>query len=74
MWIAGSLATNPRVSHSLCSYVPAHHAVNVVEAIIDIYAEHGFRDNRGRLKYLVEDWGIERFREAFADRFEELGG
>jgi sulfite reductase beta subunit-like hemoprotein len=74
IWIAGSLATNPRVSHLLCSYVPAHHAVNVVEAIIDIYAEHGFRDNRGRLKYLVEHWGIERFREAFADRFEALAG
>jgi sulfite reductase beta subunit-like hemoprotein len=74
IWIAGSLATNPRVSHLLCSYVPAAQAVNVVEAIIDIYAEHGFRDNRARLKYLVEDWGIERFRDAFADRFEELSG
>jgi sulfite reductase beta subunit-like hemoprotein len=74
VWIAGSLATNPRASLLLCSYVPAAQAVNVVEAIIDIYAEHGFRDNRGRLKYLVEDWGIERFRDAFADRFEALAG
>jgi sulfite reductase beta subunit-like hemoprotein len=74
VWIAGSLATNPKVSLLLCSYVPAAQAVNVVEAIIDIYAEHGFRDNRARLKYLVEDWGIECFRDAFADRFEELAG
>lgn len=72
IWIAGSLATNPRVSYPLCSYVAADKAVDVIEAIIDIYAEHGFRDNRGRLKYLVEEWGIERFREAFAQRFEEL--
>ncbi len=74
VWIAGSLATSPRVSMLLCSYVPAEHAVDVVEAIIDIYAEHGFRDNRARLKYLVEEWGIERFREAFAARFSELSG
>jgi sulfite reductase beta subunit-like hemoprotein len=74
VWVAGSLATNPKASLLLCSYVPAAQAVNVVEAIIDIYAEHGFRDNRGRLKYLVEDWGIERFRDVFADRYEELAG
>lgn len=72
IWIAGSLATNPRVSMLLCSYIQPHHAVQAIEAIIDIYAEHGYRDNRGRLKYLVEEWGIERFRDAFAHRFEEL--
>jgi sulfite reductase beta subunit-like hemoprotein len=74
VWIAGSLATSPRVSHPLCAYVRSEHATAVMDAIIDIYAEHGFRDNRARLKYLVEAWGIERFREAFADRFEELTG
>jgi ferredoxin-nitrite reductase len=42
--------------------------------VIDIYSEHGFRDNRARLKYLIEAWGIERFREAFAERFEALSG
>ncbi|MGH2757997.1 MAG: nitrite/sulfite reductase, partial [Actinomycetota bacterium] len=74
VWIAGSLATSPRVSHALCAYVRATHAVAVMDAIIDIYAEHGFRDNRARLKYLVEAWGIERFREAFAETFAQLTG
>jgi sulfite reductase beta subunit-like hemoprotein len=72
VWIAGSLATSPRVSHVLCAYVRAEHAVAVMDAVIDIYAEHGFRDNRARLKYLVEAWGIERFREEFANRFEAI--
>ncbi len=74
VWVAGSLATSPRVSHVLCAYVRAEHAVAVMDAVIDIYSEHGFRDNRARLKYLVEAWGIERFREAFADRFEAITG
>ncbi len=74
VWVAGSLATSPRVSHVLCAYVQAKHAVAVMDAVIDIYSEHGFRDNRARLKYLVEAWGIERFREAFGDRFEAITG
>ncbi len=74
VWVAGSLATSPRVSHTLCAHVRAEHTVAVMDAIIDIYSEHGFRDNRARLKYLVEAWGIERFREAFADRFEVITG
>jgi sulfite reductase beta subunit-like hemoprotein len=74
VWVAGSLATNPRVSFPLCAYVRPAHAVAVLEAIIDLYAEHGFRDNRGRLKYLVEAWGIDRFRTEFAARFEQLTG
>jgi sulfite reductase beta subunit-like hemoprotein len=74
IWIAGSLATSPRVSNLLCSYVEAKRAVDAVEAIIDLYAEHGFRDTRGRLKYLIEAWGIDRFRAAFSDRFAEITG
>ncbi len=74
MWIAGSLATNPRVSYPLCAHIRAEHAVVAIEAIVDIYAEHGFRDNRGRLKYLVEEWGIERFRDEFGRRLEAATG
>ncbi|HYZ93991.1 MAG TPA: nitrite/sulfite reductase [Actinomycetota bacterium] len=74
VWIAGSLATTPRVSHALCAYVRAERAVAVMDAVIDVYSEHGFRDNRARLKYLVEAWGIEKFREAFAEAFEAKTG
>jgi sulfite reductase beta subunit-like hemoprotein len=52
----------------------AEHAVAVIESVIDLYAEHGFRDSRARLKYLVEAWGIERFRDEFAARFEAMTG
>jgi sulfite reductase beta subunit-like hemoprotein len=76
VWVAGSTATSPRAAFPLCAYVPVMHAVAVVEAIVDVYAAHGFRDRpaKARLKFLVEEWGIERFRDVFAARFEELTG
>lgn len=76
VWLAGSLGTNPRISEPLCAYVKAEHAVAVVEAIVGLYADHGFRDKpaKARLKYLVEEWGIERVRVEFALRFQQLTG
>jgi ferredoxin-nitrite reductase len=41
-------------------------AVAVAAAMIRVFREHGDRTNRkkARLKYLVDDWGVERFLEA----------
>jgi len=46
--------------------------VSVAEAVAVIFREYGYRENRGhcRLKYLVEDWGVEKF----ADAVEKLTG
>jgi sulfite reductase (ferredoxin) len=47
----------------------------VVQAIIEVQRDHGNRENRklARLKYLVERWGIERFRDAVRERLEDRG-
>jgi sulfite reductase (ferredoxin) len=47
----------------------------VVQAIVEVQRDHGNRENRkqARLKYLVERWGIERFRDAVRERLEHQG-
>jgi sulfite reductase (ferredoxin) len=51
-------------------FVRAPHAVEVVATIAAIFRDHGNRSDRrhARLKYLLEDWGLERFRSELQRR------
>ncbi len=55
--------TYPRVASPLC-FVEPEALVETFLAIIGIQRDHGERKDRGRarLKYLVDQWGLERFR------------
>jgi sulfite reductase beta subunit-like hemoprotein len=52
------------------AFVPAAHAVEAVRAVAAIFRDYGNRADRrhARLKYLLAEWGLERFREEFARR------
>ncbi len=51
-------------------FVPAAHGVEAVRIVAAIFRDHGNRSDRrhARLKYLLSEWGIERFREEFERR------
>ncbi len=53
-------------------YVEYDHAVDAVRALAAIFRDHGNRGDRrhARLKYLIEEWGEERFRAEFERRFD----
>ena len=55
--------------------VAEEHVLPVVQAIVEVQRDHGNRENRkqARLKYLVERWGIERFRDAVHERLTQQG-
>lgn len=63
--------TYPRLADPI-GFATVERVVDVVEAIVLIQRDHGDRNNRrrARLKYLVDDWGVDRFRSAL---FERLG-
>ena len=65
----GDLATWPRVADSLGVCSPAM-AVAVAEAVVTTQRDHGDRTNRkhARLKYTIEDMGLEAFRAEVARR------
>jgi len=51
-------------------FVAPDHVVEAVRTMCAIFRDHGNREDRrhARIKYLINDWGIERFREEFRRR------
>jgi ferredoxin-nitrite reductase len=52
-------------------WVTPEDVVALCEAILIVYRDHGLRDNRhkSRLMYLIDAWGIEKFRDAVEEQF-----
>jgi sulfite reductase (ferredoxin) len=63
----GNARTFPFLAKPIC-YVPAGGVIGAAEAVLRLFRDHGNRSDRkrARLKYVVHDWGVERFREALA--------
>ncbi len=54
-----------RIANPLDMFVNPAEAFDVCRAVIRIFRDHGPRENRtqARLAFLVDEWGVERFRE-----------
>jgi sulfite reductase (ferredoxin) len=63
----GNANTFPYVGKPIC-YVPAEQVQHAAEAVVKLFRDHGNRADRrrARIKYVVHDWGVERFREVLA--------
>ncbi len=70
----GGLSTNPKLGVRLGAWVPIDEVPDVYEGVISIFRDYGYRRlrNRARLKFLVADWGAEKFRQVLEDEY--LGG
>jgi sulfite reductase (ferredoxin) len=68
----GNANTFPHLGRAIC-YVPASAIAPAAEAVIRLFRDHGNRADRkrARIKYLVHDWGVEKFRSVLA---EYIGG
>jgi sulfite reductase beta subunit-like hemoprotein len=64
--VGGGLGASPKTALGLEEFVPAEKVFTLLEAILRVFNRHGYRENRARarLKWLLADWGIEKFREA----------
>ncbi len=51
-------------------FISPEHAVEAVKTVAGIFRDHGNREDRkhARLKYLLAEWGMDRFREEFTKR------
>jgi sulfite reductase (ferredoxin) len=65
----GVKATHPRLADPICTVAPDQLG-DVVEAMITIHRDFGSRANRklARLKYVIEAWGLDRFKAELARR------
>src|SRR5690606_42063014 len=67
----GGLSANPRLGERLGAFVTEDQAPDVWEAVTSIFRDYGYRRlrNRARLKFLLADWGTEKFRQVLQDEF-----
>ena len=63
LWIGGGLSTNPKLAERLGVFVAPEQAADVWLGVIKIFRDYGYRRlrNRARLKFLLADWGTEKF-------------
>lgn len=63
--VGGGLSINPHMAKPLDLFVRPNEVLKVAEGIATIFRDHGYREKRhhARLKFLVEDWGREKFKE-----------
>ncbi|MFF6994453.1 nitrite/sulfite reductase [Streptomyces sp. NPDC008313] len=71
LWVGGGLSTNPKFGVRLGAWVPESEVPEVWEGVTSIFRDYGYRRlrNRARLKFLVSDWGAERFREVLEKEY-----
>jgi sulfite reductase beta subunit-like hemoprotein len=65
--VGGSMGVTPRLGWLLEEFLPLKDGLPALKAVAHLYLTHGDRTSpaKGRLKFLVESWGIEKFRGEF---------
>ena len=71
LWVGGGLSTNPMLGQRLGAWVPLEEVPDVWEAVVSLFRDYGYRRLRAkaRLKFLVKDWGPEKFREVLETEY-----
>jgi sulfite reductase (ferredoxin) len=71
LWVGGGLSTNPMLAQRTGVWIPLEDVADVWEGVASIFRDYGYRRlrSRARLKFLVADWGIEKFREVLENEY-----
>ncbi|MCU1287829.1 MAG: nitrite and sulphite reductase 4Fe-4S region [Acidobacteria bacterium] len=70
LWVGGGLGAKERFGERLGVHISPEQVVEVAHHICGIFRDNGNRDSRAlaRLKFLMADWGAERFRDELERR------
>jgi sulfite reductase (ferredoxin) len=71
VWVGGGLSTNPMLAQKLGVWIPLDGVPDVWEGVASIFRDYGYRRlrSRARLKFLVADWGVDKFREVLENEY-----
>ncbi|WP_328391832.1 nitrite/sulfite reductase [Nocardia sp. NBC_00416] len=71
LWVGGGLSTNPMLAQRVGAWVPLDEVPEVWEGVVSLFRDYGYRRLRtkARLKFLIKDWGIEKFRQVLEDEY-----
>ncbi len=70
-YVGGGLSTNPMLAQSLGAFVTLEQVPEVWANVVRIFRDYGYRRlrNRARLKFLVAEWGVEKFRRILEEDY-----
>ncbi|WP_297824923.1 nitrite/sulfite reductase [Mycobacterium sp.] len=71
LWVGGGLSTNPMLAQRLGAWVPLEEVPEVWHAATSIFRDYGYRRlrSKARLKFLIKDWGVAKFREVLETEY-----
>jgi len=71
LWVGGGLSTNPMLAQRVGAWVPLHEVPEVWAAVTSVFRDYGYRRlrSKARLKFLIKDWGIEKFRDVLETEY-----
>ncbi|MDX6416037.1 MAG: hypothetical protein QOG28_657 [Trebonia sp.] len=71
LWVGGGLSTNPMIAKRLGTFVRAGQVPEVWAAVASVFRDYGYRRlrHRARIKFLIADWGAEKFREVMEKEY-----
>jgi sulfite reductase (ferredoxin) len=71
LWVGGGLSTNPMLGQRVGVWVPLDEVPDVWEGVTSVFRDYGYRRLRAkaRLKFLIKDWGVEKFRQVLEDEY-----
>lgn len=73
-YVGGGMGAKSRIGDLLEVFVPEHEIHLIAEAIKRVFDKHGNRKNKhkARLRFLIEQIGLQKFRELYEDELSEL--
>jgi sulfite reductase (ferredoxin) len=71
LWIGGGLSTNPMFAKRIGVFVRPDQVTDVWAGCTSIFRDYGYRRSRNhaRIKFLMADWGPEKFRQVLQDEY-----
>jgi sulfite reductase (ferredoxin) len=71
LWVGGGLSTNPKLAQRIGVFVRPDQVTDVWAACTAIFRDYGYRRqrNHARIKFLMADWGPERFRQVLEEEY-----
>ena len=65
VFVGGGLSTNPMFAQRLGAFVTLDEVPEVWHGVVSLFRDYGYRRlrHRARIKFLVADWGPQKFRE-----------
>jgi sulfite reductase (ferredoxin) len=71
LWVGGGLSTNPKFAQRIGVFVRPEEVTEVWAATTSIFRDYGYRRqrNHARMKFLMADWGAEKFRQVLQDEY-----